>query len=120
MRSRRVCRRVSVSDETAEEREHSECDDPPRVVVEIVGQVERGTSVLERSDKALLEARRPRETAVSGRLQRRLLGRLAQGFLEQRNGTVESLELGEEDERLGAERADTSSSAKKGLPPEHS
>ena len=59
VRSRRVCRRVSVSDETAEEREHSECDDPHRVVVEIVGQLERGTCVLERSDEALLEARSP-------------------------------------------------------------
>ena len=32
--------------------------------------------------------------------------RLAQGLLEQRDGAIDALELGEEDERLGAQRAD--------------
>ena len=52
------------------------------------------------------EARGPREPAVD---HRRSAGRerlLAQRLLEQRGRTVEALELGEEDERLGAQRAD--------------
>ena len=52
------------------------------------------------------EARRPREPAVDDRLERRARRRLAQRFLEQRDGAVDALELGEQDERLGAQRAD--------------
>ena len=42
---------------------------------------------------------------MDARLKRRLRRRLAQGFLEQRNGEVVVLELGEEEEGLGAQRA---------------
>jgi hypothetical protein len=62
--------------------------------------------VLERSGEALPEARRPREPALDARLQRRPRSRLAQGLLEQRDRPVEALELGEEGERLGAQRTD--------------
>ena len=54
------------------------------VVVELVGELERRTGVLERSHVALPEARRPREPAVDDRLKRRARGRLAKRFLEQR------------------------------------
>ena len=96
-----------VADEPAEERpEHRRARDSQRVVVELVGELERRTCVLERSDEALPEAGRPRESAVDDRLERRARRRLAKRLLEQRDGTVEALELGEEDERLGAQRPD--------------
>ena len=97
-RRRPRCRRASAS--------IGERADPERVVVELVGELERRARVLERSDEALPEARRPREPAVDDRLERRARGRLAQGLLEQRGGTIGALELGEEDEGLGAQRAD--------------
>ena len=53
-----------------------------------------------------LEARRPREAAVDGRLKRGRDGGLPQRFFEQRDGAVDALELGEQDERLGTQRAD--------------
>ena len=78
--------------------------DAERVVVEIVGELECRAGVLERSHEALLEARRPRQAALDHGLQGRPRRRLAQGLLEQCDGPVEPLELGEEDERLGAQR----------------
>ena len=59
-----------------------------------------------RPDEPLLEAGRPREPALDDGLQRRPRRRLAQGLLEQHDGLVEALELGEEQESLGAQRAD--------------
>jgi hypothetical protein len=41
---------------------------------------------------------------VDERFERRMRRRLAYGFLEERNGEVVVVELGEEDERLGAQR----------------
>ena len=76
------------------------------VVVELVGELERGARVLERRREPLPEACRPGEAAVDARLERRLRRRLAQRLLEQRDGAVDALELGEEDESLGAQRAD--------------
>ena len=43
---------------------------------------------------------------MNDRLERRPRGGLAQRFLEQRGGTIDALELGEEDQHLGAHRAD--------------
>jgi hypothetical protein len=57
--------------DAAEQGEDGERLDPERVVVELVGELERGPGVLERSGETLLEARRPREPAVDARLQRR-------------------------------------------------
>ena len=54
----------------------------------------------------LREAGRPREAALDDGLQSRPRLRLAQGLLEQHDGLVEALELGEEQESLGAQRAD--------------
>src|SRR5439155_11213067 len=75
------------------------------VVVEILGELERCTRVLERSHVPFPEPSHPCESAVDDRLKRRARGRLAKGFLEQRDGTVDALELGKEDESLGAQRA---------------
>ena len=76
------------------------------VVVDVLGERERCTSVLERSHVPVPEAGRPRESTVDDRLKRRARGGLAQGVLEQRDGTVDALQLGQEDESLGAHRAD--------------
>ena len=43
---------------------------------------------------------------MDDRLERGAGGRLAQGFFEQRDGAVGALDLGEQDERFGAQRAD--------------
>ena len=67
---------------------------------------ERYAGVLEGSDEPLLEAGRPREAALDDGLQSWPRHRLAQGLLEQHDGLVEALELGEEQESLGAQRAD--------------
>jgi len=101
-----VRRRLGIADSAAEEGEDGERLDPERVVVELVGEPERCTGVLERSGEALPEAGRPRELALDARLQRRPRLRLAQGLLEQRDRPVETLELGEEGESLGAQRTD--------------
>ena len=66
-----VRRRLGIADGAAEEGEDGERLDPERVVVELVGELERCTGVLERSGEALLEAGRPREPALDARLQRR-------------------------------------------------
>ena len=79
---------------------------PERVIVEIVGQLERRSRVLERSVESLLEAYRPREPALDDRLKRGTRDRLAQRLLEQRDGSVETFELGQEDESLGPQWAD--------------
>jgi hypothetical protein len=73
-----------------------------RVVVELLGELERCTRVF----GPFLEAPRPGEATMDERLQRRARGRLAQRCLEQRGRTIEALELGEEDECLRAYQAD--------------
>ena len=103
---RKILRRFRVAGEPAEDRLHRSSARSEHVVVEAIGELERCTGMLERSHVALPEACRPREPTVDDRLKRRARGRLAQGFLEQRDGTVDALELGEEDESLGAQRAD--------------
>ena len=85
---------------------HRERLDPSSVVVLRIGQRQGGARVVERRDAAAPEARRPRQPALHDRPQPRRRGRLRQGFLEQRDGTIAALELGEEDESLGPQRAD--------------
>ena len=106
VRPRGVCRSVGVAYCAPEEREHPERAHPERVIVEIVGQLERRSRVLERSVESLLEANRPREPALDDRLKRGTRDRLAQRLLEQRDGSVETFELGQEDESLGPQWAD--------------
>src|SRR4051794_17512658 len=101
-----VCGRVGIADGVAQEREHLECAHAERVVVEIVGELERCTCVLERADEALREARRPRKLAVDARAKRGPRAGLAQRLLEQRDGPAEALELGQQTESLRAQRAD--------------
>src|SRR5262249_24305333 len=100
VRSCRVCGRVRVADGTTEEREHHERIDPERVVIELVGDLEGRTGVLERDDEPLLEARRPAEPAMYDGPQRRTRARLAQGFLEEGDRPAETLKLAEADHRL--------------------
>src|SRR4030095_8153121 len=78
----RVCRRLGIADGAAEEGDDGERLDPERVVVELVGELERCPGVLERSGEALLEARRRRELTLDTRPKRRPRSRLAQGLLE--------------------------------------
>jgi hypothetical protein len=77
-----------------------------QVVVEFLRELERCTGVLERSHVPVPESCRPRESAVYERLKRRARGRLAQGLLEQLDGTVDALQFGEKDKSLGAQRPD--------------
>src|SRR4029453_12389295 len=61
---RRMCRSVGVAYPTAEEREYRERMHPERVIVEIVGQLERRPCVLERAAESLFEAQRHRDAAL--------------------------------------------------------
>ena len=85
--------------------EAHECLEAEDVVVETVGKLECDTGALERRREPLPEAFRPGEADMDDRLERRVRGRLAQRFREDRNGKVVVLELGEEEEGLGAQRA---------------
>ena len=60
--------------------------------------------MLERAHVARPEARRPRQPAVDLRPERRQRRRFAQRLLEQRNRTVDALELGEQEQRIGPQR----------------
>ena len=76
VRPRGVCWSVGVAYYAPEEREHRERAHPERGIVEIVGQLERRSRVLERSVESLLEAHRLREPALDERLQRGTRDRL--------------------------------------------
>ena len=76
------------------------------MVVELVGELEGHPGVLERPHVALPEACGPRETAVDDRLKRRTRACLLESLLEQGDRMVDGLELGEENESLGAQRPD--------------
>ena len=76
------------------------------VVLEIVGEIKCCTRMFERSHVSRSKACRPRESAMDERLERRSRLRLTKGFLEQHHATVDTLELSEQDERLGAQRTD--------------
>jgi hypothetical protein len=77
VRPRRVCRSVGVADRAPEEREQRERAHSQRVIVEIVGQPERGSRVLEPSVESLLEAHGHREPALDDRLKHRARDGLA-------------------------------------------
>ena len=62
--------------------------------------------MLERTVVSLRETSRPRQPALDRRLQGRARRRLVERFLEQRDGAVEALELGEEEEHVGPHRAE--------------
>ena len=70
------------------------------VVVELVGELERSACMVEPRLGA-----RPREPTVDDRLKRWVRSRLAQGFLEQWDGTPFGLEIGKENKSLGAQGA---------------
>ena len=95
-----------VADHPAEDRLHRLGARPKDVVVELVGELERHPGVLERPYVALPEARCPREPAMDDRLKRRTRACLLESLLEQGDRAIDALELGEEDERLGAQRPD--------------
>ena len=101
-----VRRRLGIADGTTERGEDGERVDAERVVGEIVGDRERCAGVLQGSHEPLRETGRPREAAQDDGLQSRPRRRLAQGLLEQHDAPVEALEFGEEQESLGAQRAD--------------
>ena len=86
-----------VAGEPAEDGLHRAGLSSQLVVVELVGELERPTCMVEPRLGA-----RPREPAVDDRLKRWARSRLAQRFLEQWDGTTFALELGKEDESLGA------------------
>jgi hypothetical protein len=80
-----------------QERVESQC-----VVADPVGELEPGSHAVEGSCESLPEALRPRQADLDARLEFRMRRRLAQGFLEDRDGEVIVLELGEEEEGLRA------------------
>ena len=102
--ARLVCRHLDVADDDAERHEVQECGEAEGVVVDAVGKLERGAGALERRWKALPEALRPREAYLDARFERRVRRRLAQRLLEDRDGQVVVLELGEDEEHFGARR----------------
>ena len=77
VRPRGVCPSLGVAYCEPEEREHRERAHSERVIVEIVGQLERRPRVLERPVEPLREAHRHREPALDDRLKRGTRGRLA-------------------------------------------
>ena len=99
---REIARRLRVAPKPAEDRLHRPGAAPEHVVVEAFCQLERGSGVVEPCP----EASCPRQPRVNDRLQRRTRGRLAQGLLEELGRTVNAFQLGQEDQRLGAPRAD--------------
>ena len=84
--------------EPAEDRLHDPRARAEDVVVELLGELERGARVVEPP----VEARRPRKATVDVRLKRRARRRLAERLFEQATARVDALELGEQDEPLGA------------------
>ena len=97
-------RRVHVADDPAEDRLHRLGAGPKDVVVELVGDLVGHLRVLERPHVALPEARGPRKAAMDDRLERRARACLLESLLEQRDRTIDGLELGKEDESLGPQR----------------
>ena len=98
---------ASPDDRGRERRASTSALDAKRVVVEVVGELERRARMLERRSETVPEARRPREPAVdrpTGAPARDAASRRASS--SSAAATIDALELGEEDERLGARRAD--------------
>jgi hypothetical protein len=106
MRAGRVFRRLGVADDGAERAEHVERADSKRVVVEGLGELECRPGLIERRDEPVPKTCRPRKPTVNDRLKSRPRGGFAQSFLEQLNGTADAFEVRDQDESLGAQRAD--------------
>ncbi|HEX7172327.1 MAG TPA: hypothetical protein VF365_06960 [Candidatus Limnocylindria bacterium] len=104
-RSRWDWRRLWVGHEPADDRPHQLGTISKHGVIEVVGEVERRAGVLERLHIPIPEARRPGQTAVDERLERWSRDRFVQGRLEQRRGTIDALELGQENENFRAQQA---------------
>ncbi len=97
--------RLGVAHDSAEHVEAHERLEAEDIVVEVVGNFQYGTRTIEGGWEAFPEALCPAEADLDERLERRVCRGIAQGFLEDRDGKIVMLELGEEEERLGAERA---------------
>ena len=82
--------------------EAHECLKHHDVIVETVGKVQGTTHALERRRESLPEAFRPGEVNADARLRRRTRRCFAQRLRKNRDGEVVVLELGEENEGLGA------------------
>ena len=98
-------RRLGVAHHAAEHVEVHECLEPEDVVVEARRRARVRHACPRGPPRIPPEAFRPGEADVDARLERRLRRRLAQGLLENGNGEVVVLELGEEEEGLCAQRA---------------
>ena len=105
VRRQRQLRRGAVADDPAEDRPYHPCTRAKPVVVERVREFERDARVLERMHVPLAETRRPRQPAVDLRLEAGPRGRLPQRLLQQRDSTLDALELSQQHERIGAHRA---------------
>jgi len=91
VRPRRELRRLRVPDDPAQNRLHRTGAFSQHVVVEVVGEVERCTSVLQRPRVSLPEAGCPREPAVDQRPERGARSDLTERLLEQRDGAIDAL-----------------------------
>src|SRR5439155_26787375 len=97
-------RRLRVAHHAAEPTQLCERLETEDIVADAVGEHECGTGAVEGAREALPEALRSGEADVDERLERRVRRRLAYGLLETRHGDGVVLELGEDEESLGAQR----------------
>src|SRR5262245_15374745 len=101
---RQVVRGPRVTGEPAENRLHGAGTCNEDLVVELARKLECGAGVVD----LRLERPGPREPAVDERLKPRTGGRFDQSFFEEVSGSTDAFELSEEDQGLGAPRADPS------------
>ena len=93
-----------VADHPAEPAQLSECLEDDVVVVGLVGERECSASAIDSRREPLPEACRLGEADLDARVKRRLRRGVACGFLEERDGKVIVVKLGENEQRLGAQR----------------
>src|SRR5438067_318775 len=84
--------------------EAHECLKPEDVIVEPIGKLEGNMHALKRRRESLPEAFRPGEADADARLKPRMRRRFAEGFRKNWDREVVVLELGEDEEGLGAQR----------------
>ena len=101
-----VCepRRVLVAAIEAEQGEHGQRAGSKRVVVQLLGEAERGKRVTFRPRQAVDHASRSGQSQGERRLQSGTRSRLENRLREQVDRAVQSLEIGHERKRLGASR----------------
>ena len=99
---REVARSLGLPQEPFDYRQYRPSPAAEDVVVELVGDRKSFTRVR----KPAHVASRPRKTTVDRRAKRRPRARLAKSLLEQRDGTIDALQLGKKDQDVGPQRSD--------------